>query len=134
MSLLISTDNEPLVALRPKSFISEFSATIIHCSYYSKPYYKNGGRVCIAVTTYLINKNEYRNRLQLLHAINIPIAPDKHFFRRNSELLRFTLMFEKLPYHWTTFNLCEDPKVGKHGFFVNNIQKNNTGVYRIIVG
>jgi len=105
----------------------EEAQTIVHCNYVSKRKYVNGGWVNIYPTTYLVHLNE---KLPLLHAENIPMAPLLHVFKKVGELKQFTLIFPPIPKDWKTFSLIE--KSGKYeGFTLLNIERNNSGVYDI---
>ncbi len=103
--------------------------TIVHCNYVSKPIYINGGWINIRPTTYLVNKLT-SERLELLHVINVPVSPAKHYFRKEGELLNFTLLFKKVPEHWTQFDLIEKTGDGS-GFHKYGIMRNGVGVYRV---
>lgn len=105
--------------------------TIIHCQYTSSCKYVDGGWISIWPTTYLVNISE-NTRLQLLHAINIPLAPQKHYFKRKGQLKTFTLIFPAIPKHWTKFSLNERSG-SEDGFNVKNITRNNSGIYRVAI-
>jgi len=64
----------------PELHVEEEAFTIIHCSYWSSFNYINGGWVQMWNTTYLQNKYS-DEKLPLLHAIAVPIAPQKHWFK-----------------------------------------------------
>lgn len=103
--------------------------TIVHCTYYAKPKYVNGGWVTIWPTTYLVHPvtNE---RLQLQHALSVPVAPERHFFKRAGECKKFTLIFPQVPEDWTTFHLKEFCDSGS-GFYVFDLPRNEQGIYRV---
>lgn len=122
---VIKIENATIEKIR-ESFQEE-SQTIVHCNYVSKRKYVNGGWVNIYPTTYLVHHNE---KLQLLHAENIPMAPQMHVFKRVGELKHFTLIFPSIPKDWETFSLVEKSD-GQSGFIVSNIKRNNSGVYYI---
>jgi hypothetical protein len=42
-----------------------------------------------------------------LKAVNIPIAPQKHFFKRCGELLQYTLYFPGLPQETQSIDIIE---------------------------
>ena len=69
-----------------------------------------------------------QDKLKLLNAIGIPIAPQKHYFKKVGEYFPFTLVFDKIPSSWQTFNLKE---VARGGFNVSNIPGNNSRLYRV---
>jgi hypothetical protein len=66
----------------------------------------------------------------MLHAINIPIAPQKVFLKNYGDKIVFTLIFPKVPDPWNTFNFVESC-IGLNGFFIPRIQRNNSSVYRL---
>ena len=122
---VIKIENATIEKIR-ESFQEE-SQTIVHCNYVSKRKYVNGGWVNIYPTTYLVHHNE---KLQLLHAENIPMALQMHVFKRVGELKHFTLIFPSIPKDWETFSLIEKSD-GQSGFIVSNIKRNNSGIYEI---
>jgi hypothetical protein len=122
---IIKIDNVTIEKIR-ESFQDE-AQTTVHCNYVSKRKYVNGGWVNIYPTTYLIHHDE---KLQLLHAENIPMAPQIHVFKRVGELKHFTLIFPPIPKDWETFSLIEKSD-GQSGFIVSNIKRNNSRVYDI---
>ncbi|HLP37056.1 hypothetical protein [Lacibacter sp.] len=111
--------------------IEEQGVTLLHCSYIAPPIYLMGGWVCIWPTTYLVNQNN-SEQVQLIHAINIPMSPERKFFSRSGERFSFTLIFPKLPDDWPVFNLHEYT-ADNMGFRIRNIQRNNSGVYRLTI-
>lgn len=108
---------------------SEEGQTIIHCHYVSKKKYLNGGWVNIFRTTYLYGPDG-QERISLSQALNIPYAPNKHFFKKVGELKCFTLVFPLLPKHWEWFSLREQSDNGD-GFVYRKIVRNETSVYVI---
>ncbi len=123
----ISIDASTLEKLKNSS--EEEAQTIVHCRYISKTKYINGGWVNIYPTTYLVNGEE---RITLLYADNIPMAPACHQFSHPGELKWFTLIFPAIPKDWKQFNLIEE--CGAHtGFTVSNIRRNNQGVYEVFL-
>ena len=116
-----------------KNELEEEACTIVHCTYVSKSKYVNGGWVNINLNTVLSKSDRAANHLPLLHAINVPMAPERHQFTKAGETMKFTLFFAALPKDWTIFNLVEMSQFGD-GFSVTNIARNSTGVYRILLG
>src|SRR5215207_9149516 len=94
--------------LKQKENCEEQSYTILHCTYYSSSMYVNGGWVTIWKNTFLENVIT-GERLPLVMAIGIPLAPDKHYFKYKGEYFPFTLVFDKLPPSWPLFDLKEYP-------------------------
>ena len=113
-----------------KSELEEEACTIVHCTYVSKTKYINGGWVNINPSTVLNQPDGGADQLSLLHAVNVPMAPERHQFSKAGETMHFTLYFSALPKDWTLFNFVEKAQYGD-GFSVNNIPRNSTGVYSI---
>lgn len=105
------------------------SQTILHCKIRAFEMFQNGGWANIHPNTYLINQQS-KERLKLIYAENIPYTPHRHFFHHPKDILYFTLLFQKIPETWTTFCLYEETPLGD-GFFVGEVPKNKSGVYRI---
>lgn len=124
---LVNTDT---VKQLKKDF-SEEKATILSCTYVAPNKYINGGWINIYQTTNLINPTT-NIKLPLLHAINIPIAPDKYYFSKKGDVKRFLLYFPALPKYWKFFHLIE--KVNDCiGFSAYNIERNETGLYDVFI-
>lgn len=105
------------------------SQTIIHCKIKAFKLFKFGGWVNISPNTYLIHRDS-DERLKLLYAENIPYTPYRYFFRTPHDCLYFTLIFQRIPETWTNFCLYEETQLGD-GFFVGEVPKNKSGIYRI---
>jgi hypothetical protein len=103
--------------------------TLVHCKYVSKDKYANGGWVNIYDTTFLVNPDTH-DMLRLVQAYNVPISPEKHYFKQARQLKTFTLVFPRVPKHWKSFNLLEVAGKGG-GFHVTNIVRNDSGIYHI---
>jgi len=103
--------------------------TYLHCTYYTSPKFYSGWWVNIHATSYLVGGNN--ERLLMLHAIDIPLAPERHYLKEYGDSLKFTLVFPKMPVSWKTFDFVEECKGG--GLSVKNIPRNNTGAYNVIV-
>ena len=124
-SIAVKIDHQSLQQL--KNDFKEDAQTLVHCSYVSKTKYINGGWVNIYPTTFLVHENEV---LPMLHAFNVPIAPNTHVFKRVGELKQFTLVFPAVPKEWDTFSLIENCN-DHEGFVVINIERNDSGVYEV---
>jgi hypothetical protein len=106
-------------------------ATVIHCYYESPEKYINGGWINISPTTYLMNTLT-NTMLPLIQAHNIPISPQRHYFKKVKEKKTFTLFFPLLPQNWKSFSMVElvnapDP------IMIHDISRNATGVYHAIL-
>jgi hypothetical protein len=101
---------------------------MLYCRYISKTYYQNGGWVNIDEDTYLENAHTLE-RIDLTHAIGIPLSPRRHFFKNGGELKQFVLLFPPIPKFWKTFHLVE--RAGAGSFRVRDIERNSSGIYHI---
>jgi hypothetical protein len=80
--------------------------TRIDFLYYAPSHYQNGGWVQISKHTFIRPVgSEYK--LKLMKAVNIPIAPQKHFFKSNRDLLSYTLYFPALSKGCTSIDIIE---------------------------
>jgi len=104
-------------------------ATMIHCHYVSSEKYKNGGWINISETTFIMNQEDH-SMLPLIQANNIPISPDKHYFKRANEKFVFTLFFPILPDSWKIFSLFEVTKEPSP-VIIHEIERNKTGIYNV---
>lgn len=107
------------------------SQTIIHCVHHADPIYINGGWVNMHTKTYL----ECSGKIGIVpmeQAINIPLAPEKHYYTHAKQQKAFTLLFKGIPDDWHSFSLKEDAGSGR-GFYVPHIERNDTGIYHVIL-
>jgi hypothetical protein len=96
---------------------------IVHCKILS-----NGDFLRIWKTTYLIPSHG-SERAALLFALDVSVAPEWCFIERADGWSYFTLIFETLPKHVSSFTLQEvisEPG----GFYTGPIQRNQTDVYQ----
>jgi len=128
---ILSPETTIFVDLELLSNYQEEEFTLVHCNYWSSHDYQDGGWMAIWETTYLVNRTS-QEKLALLHAIGIPIAPQKHYFKKKGEFFPFTLVFDKIPSSWQKFDLREDAGRGA-SFSFSNIERNNSGIYRVKV-
>ena len=120
---------------RIKEEVKEEACTIVHCTYVAKIKYVNGGWVNIHPKTVLHQSEgflEKMEQLELLHAFNVPLAPAKHYFSQQGDVIRFTLYFPALPANWNFFNLVEDSGYDD-GFTACWIPRNSVGVYSVFL-
>ncbi len=104
--------------------------TLLHCKYTTSPNYNSGWWVNVHKTSFLINSAS-NERLEMLHAIGIPFVPDRHPLKNFGDSLHFTLVFPKIPKHWHLFYFREKT-TGVH-LKTNNIKRNDSGIYRVVV-
>lgn len=101
--------------------------TIVHC----KHFLQMGDGLRIWKTTYLIEHPSGKKR-KLLHAERISMYPEWTIMDKTGAY-QFTLYFEGLSKSCTSFDLIEEiPQPG--GFEYKGIPRNQTDVYRIILG
>jgi len=104
--------------------------TYLHCTYFTSPKFVGDWWVNIHSTSYLVGANN--QKLIMLHALNIPLAPERHHLKKFGDYLKFTLIFPKIPPSWELFSFSEECN-GVYGLSVRNIPRNNTGAYNLIV-
>ena len=115
---------EILEALKTKS--EEEKQVIVHCCFPASPFF--GNLIRIWPSTILMDENS-GHESRLIHSENISlfpywteVPPMKDFW--------FTLVFSGLPKDCLSFDFKEViPEEG--GFFVKNIKRNSTDIYRI---
>ena len=107
----------------------EQSYTIIHCTYTTSPKYNCNWWVNIYPTTYLVDRYS-GEKLEMIHAIGIPLPPQKRHLQRRGDKVIFTLIFPKIPKEWSIFSLIESANNGE-GLMGLNISRNDSGIYRI---
>ena len=76
-----SVDVEIVVADDRLTSYEEEGYTYLHCTFYTSPKYTSGWWVNIFKTSYIVNSLE-NERLELLQAINIPFAPERHYLKK----------------------------------------------------
>ena len=122
--------SEPLtiaVALLVKS--TEDGFTYLHCTCTAHPMLVSDWWVNISKES-VISDRITRERLALVHAINIPLAPERYYLKDKEEVVGFTLVFPKTPDHWIMFDFIEPSSSGS-GFKAKGIVTNSSGIYRV---
>jgi hypothetical protein len=94
----------------------EDELTRIDFAYRSSPKYINGGWVQIERESFIRPVNTGM-RLTLVQAVNIPIAPTKHWFKKAGDCLYYTLYFPKLPDDAVAIDIIEREAARPHNFF-----------------
>jgi hypothetical protein len=100
----------------------EQRTTIVHCRIYTP--FPTLARIWN--TTYLLEDNG--NKVALIKAFNISMAPDWTWFETEQGFFHFTLLFEGLSKGCTLFQVVEDI-AEPGGFFSDRIRRNATDVY-----
>jgi hypothetical protein len=108
------------------SQIHEEGVVIVHCIYNAEI----DGGIRIWNSTFLIDKAS-GDRSTMHHAENISVAPEWTYVPEG-KTHRFTLIFSPLPKSCEFFDLLEDiPQTG--GFFIQNIRRNKSDVYSVVI-
>jgi hypothetical protein len=108
------------------SQIHEEGVVIVHCIYNAEI----DGGIRIWNSTFLIDKAS-GDRSTMHHAENITVAPEWTYVPEG-KTHRFTLIFSPLPKSCEFFDLLEDiPQTG--GFFIQNIRRNKSDVYSVVI-
>jgi len=119
----IEIDEELLTSSEEKGY------TYLHCIYYTSPKWSGGWWVNIWKTSYLVcNGIKY----PLIHAIDIPYAPQKHFLHYTGDSLKFTLIFPALPKECKTFDFIEECRGGR-GLSARGIIRSESGIHKVRV-
>ncbi|MBW8361144.1 MAG: hypothetical protein K0M56_03020 [Kaistella sp.] len=117
---------EILEALRTQ--VEEEKQVIVHCCFPATPFF--GNLIRIWRSTVLIDRNS-GHRSHLIHTENIAVFPDWTEVPVMKDYW-FTLIFSGLPRDCKNFDLKEEiPE--EDGFYVPDIKRNATDIYRIIV-
>ncbi len=123
--------SKPMIELAPDTQVEETGYTYLHCVYTTSPKYSFGWWINIYKTSYLISR-QTGETLCMLDAINIPLAPKRHYLRKFGDSLHFVLVFPQIPKHWSRFDFIERCD-GEIGLKALNIVRNNIGVYKVSV-
>jgi len=106
--------------------VGEAGVVMVHCSYSAK----KGKRIRIWNSVILFDQNIHTSdRSQLLHAINIPFAPEWKEIKAGT-IFRFTLIFSSLPENCTLFDLYEETQ-DPEAIIVHSIGRNKDDVYHV---
>ncbi len=92
--------------------------TKIDFIYKSPTYYFNGGWIQILGESFIRPVGSH-TQFRLIQAINIPITPNKHYFKRCGEYLRYTLLFPALPKNTRKIDIIEKEAPGTYFNFYN---------------
>ncbi len=98
---------------RIKSIEATDEYTRIDFIYRSSKIYDNGGWIQMDKGAYIQPVNS-EARYGLVKAIGIPIAPTKHYFKKQGEYHTYTLIFPALPKNTTKINIIEKEAPGTY--------------------
>ena len=87
--------------------------TRIDFIYISPKKYPNGGWVKMDRNAY-IQICGSNKKYHLLKAINIPLDPDKYYFKKTGQVLQFTLLFPAIPKTTTSIDIIERLEPGNY--------------------
>jgi len=105
-------------SLRIKSIEASDEYTRIDFIYRSSEVYDNGGWIQIDKDSYIQPKGSIR-KYRLVKAIGIPLAPLKHYFKRQGEYYSYTLVFPALPKNTVSIDIIEKLAPGTFFNFYN---------------
>jgi hypothetical protein len=105
-------------SLRIKGIEATEEYTRIDFIYRSSMVYINGGWIQMERNAY-IQPVGSTQKYRLLRAIGIPIAPLKHYFKRQGEYYTYTLIFPALPKNTTQIDIIEKLAPGSYFNFYN---------------
>jgi hypothetical protein len=92
--------------------------TRIDFVYRSSMIWDNGGWIQMDRDAYIQPKGSTK-KYTLIKAIGIPIAPVKHYFKRQGEYYTYTLIFPALPKNTTCIDIIEREAPGTYFNFYN---------------
>lgn len=122
---ILSPETKIFVLPELLSSCKEEEFTLIHCDCWPEFDFT---WINIQATTYLTNPVS-QETLPLLTTMGILIFPQRYWLKIPGEHIQFTLVFDKIPPSWQSFDLIEPSP--DYPFEFLNIKRNNTGVYRI---
>jgi hypothetical protein len=105
----------------------EEAQVIVHCRYTGR---QMGDRIRIWKSTFLCDRNS-SHKSKMIHVENIAMYPTWMFIG-GGQTVYFTLFFTALPKSCRSFDMIEQiPEFG--GFEVENIQRNTSDVYQLVI-
>ena len=108
-----SQDNSKIDVLR---IVQEEELTRIDFVYRASPIYINGGWVRIEPGTFIRPVNTGIH-LTMVQAVNIPVAPVKHWFKNKNECLYYTLYFPALADDVIAIDIIEREAARPNNYF-----------------
>jgi len=114
-----------------KISIEDMHYTTLHCRYTTSPKYHSGWWVNIYKPSYLVNLVSGQ-RLEMISAFNVPLAPQRHYLKSFGDSLCFTLVFPQVPKDWLIFKFVEGG-TPENSLSSGPITRNKSGVYNVIV-
>ncbi|HOY30260.1 MAG TPA: hypothetical protein PKW80_00125 [Bacteroidales bacterium] len=114
-----------------KTSIEDMHYTTLNCRYTASPKYKFGWWVNIYKPSYLVDLISGQ-RLEMISAFNIPLAPERHYLKSFGNSLCFTLVFPQIPKDWFIFKFVEGG-TPENALSSGLITRNESGMYNAIV-
>lgn len=105
-------------SLRIKCIEATDEFTRIDFIYRSSMIYENGGWINMAPEGFIRPRGS-SSKFRLLRAVGIPLAPLKHYFRRQGEFHPYTLIFPALPKDTKCIDIIEKEAPGSFFNFYN---------------
>ena len=112
---------------------NEDDLTRIDFIHYADPIYIDGGWVKISPLSF-IRPVGTKHKLGLVKAVNIPIAPVKHFYKSKKDFLCYTLYFPPLPKGTKEIDIIEFEGPGDNWFNFYGVSMGRVRSEKIIVG
>ena len=106
-------DNSTIDVMR---IVLEEELTRIDFVHRPSPIYLNGGWVRIEPETFIRPVNTSM-RLTMVQAVNIPVAPVKHWYKNKNQCLYYTLYFPALSDDVVAIDIIEREAARPHNFF-----------------
>lgn len=113
-----------------ESETDESPLTFIHITMKPSPKYVSDWWCNIRSNTFLENPAT-GEKLPMQLALNVPVHPRKHYFKKFNECIHVTLVFDAIPKTWGCFDLIEDNLSPLNGYTFLNIARNNSGIYQL---
>lgn len=115
--------------LNPKVQVQK-GETVVELTYTTSPKFDYNWWININEETYLVNELGFKaEKLKMIRAENIPIAPNRLYLENKGDSHRFRLIFPAIPDSWgDTFHL-QEYGTGLDGFFIMDFKRNATGRY-----
>ncbi len=110
---LIYQDNNSPEVLR---ISQEEELTRIDFAVHASPIRIKGGWVRMEPETFIRPVNTGL-KLNMVHAVNIPVAPAKHWFKNKTQCLYYTLYFPALPEDVVAIDIIEREAARPHNYF-----------------
>lgn len=105
--------------------------TRLDMTYIADDYYHRGGWIRISPTTFLLNHND-KKRYSLIHAENIPIAPDHHHFESSKDWRFFSIYFKPMPLANCSFDLIEEEHPEDTDFNIYSVRLDLDGGVEVV--